>query len=61
MEDDQIRIVLKVPLINPKEKYGVFKVHNIPVPFYNTSKLGKVKLLLFKYELEAEVFLISKN
>ena len=61
MEDDQIRIVLKVPLINTKEKYDVFKVHNIPVPFYNTSKLGKVKHLLFKYELEAEVLMISKN
>ena len=60
MEDDQIRIAVKVPLINTKEKYDVFKVHNITVLFYNTSKLGKVKPLLFKYHLEAELLMISK-
>ena len=29
MENDQIRIVLKIPLINTKEKYDIFKVNNI--------------------------------
>ena len=33
MENDQIRIVLIIPLINTKEKYDIFKVHSIPVPF----------------------------
>ena len=61
MENDQIRIVLKIPLINTKEKYDIFKVHNIPVPFYNTSILDEVKHCLVKYELEAGLLLFSKN
>lgn len=61
MENDQIRIVLKIPLINTKEKYDIFKVHNIPVPFYNTSKLDAVKHCLVKYELEAKLLMVSRN
>ena len=61
MENDQIRIVLKIPLINTKEKYDIFKVHNIPVPSYNTSILDEVKHCLVKYELEAVLLMFSKN
>lgn len=61
MENDQIRIVLKIPLINTKEKYEIFKVHNIPVPFNNTSKHDEKKHFLIKYELEARVLMVSKN
>ena len=60
MENDQIRIVLKIPLINTKEKYEIFKVHNIPVPFNNTSKHDEKKHFLIKYELEARVLMVSK-
>lgn len=61
IENDQIRIVLKIPLINTKEKYDIFKVHNIPVPFYNASNLGEVKHCLVKYEIEGGLLMISKN
>ena len=38
MEDNEIRIVLKIPLINTKEQYEVYKVHNLPLQFYTISK-----------------------
>ena len=61
LENDQIRVVLKIPLINTKERYDIFKLHNIPVPFYNTPKLDKVKHCLVKYELGAGLLMFSKN
>ena len=61
IENDQIRIVLKSPLINTKEKYDIFQVHNIPVPFHNTSNLDEVKQCLVKYELEGGLLMFSKN
>ena len=61
IENDQIRIVLKIPLISTKEKYDIFKVHDIPVPFYNTSNVDEVKHCLAKYELEAGLLMFSKN
>ena len=61
MKNDQIRIVLKIPFINTKAKYDIFKAHNIPVPFYNISENGKARHLLVKYELEADVLMVSKN
>lgn len=61
IENDQIRIVLKIPLINTKAKYEIFKAHNVPVPFYNMSENGLTRHLLAKYELEAGVLMVSKN
>ena len=31
VEDNEIKIVLKIPLINTKEQYEVYKVHNLPL------------------------------
>lgn len=61
IENDQIRIVLKIPLINTKSKYDIFKVYNIPVPFHNMTGHIKTSHYLVKYELEAEVLMVSKN
>ena len=38
MEDKEIRIVFKIPLINTKEQYEVYKVHNLPLPLYSIYK-----------------------
>ena len=56
LEHDQIRIVLKIPLIDTREKYEVYRVHNIPFPFHNTSVQH-----LAKYELETELLMVSKS
>ena len=56
LEHDQIRIVLSIPLINTGDKYEVFKVHNIPFPFHNTSVQN-----LAKYDLETEFLMVSES
>lgn len=61
LENDQIHIVLKIPLINTKEKYDIFKVYNIPFPFYNSTVSEKPTQYLVKYELEAEILMVSRN
>ena len=61
MEDNEIRIVLKIPLINTKEQYEVYKVHNIPLPLYSISKNETSHPYLVKYELETEEVLVSKD
>ena len=32
LEDNEIRIVLKIPLINTKEEYEVYRIYNLPLP-----------------------------
>lgn len=56
LENNQIRIVVKIPLIDTREKYEVFKVHNIPFSFHHSSKQ-----YLAKYELESDRLMVSKN
>ena len=61
MEDNEIRIVLKILLINTKEQYEVNKVHNLPLPLYSISKNETSHPYLVKYELETETLLVSKD
>ena len=35
LEDNVIRITLKIPLMNTKQKYEVYKVHNLPMPLHH--------------------------
>ena len=61
MEDNEIRIVLKIPLINTKAQYKVYKVHNLPLPLYGISKNETSHPYLVKYELETEALMLSKD
>ena len=35
LEDNEIRIILKITLMNTKQKYEVYKVHNLPMPLHH--------------------------
>ena len=59
LQSKAIRIVLKIPLINTKESYEVFKVHNLPLP--SDSINSNQTDVLLKYELEAEMLIVSKD
>ena len=61
MEDNEIRIVLNIPLINTKEQYEVYKVHNLPLPLYSISKNETTHPYSGKYELETEVLMVSED
>ena len=34
LEDNEIRIVLKIPLINTRQEYEVYKIHNLSLPMH---------------------------
>ena len=59
LEDNEIRIVLKIPLMNTKQKYEVYKVHNLPMPLHHVS--AESNNYLVKYNLETEMLMASED
>ena len=59
LEDNEIRIVLKVPLINTREEYEIYRIHNLPLPMQHEST--KQDDILLKYNLESEMLMVSKD
>ena len=53
LDDNEIRIVLKVPLINTREEYEIYRIHNLPLPMQREST--KQDDILLKYNLESEM------
>lgn len=60
LQDNEIRIILKIPLINTKEEYDVYKIHNMPLPMPHIPNSTLTKILV-KYELETEMLMVSKD
>lgn len=56
LEDNEIRIVLKIQLINTKEEYEVYRIYNLPLPMAN-----KQTNIMLKYTLEADMLMVSKD
>ena len=50
LEDNEIRIVLKIPLINTKEEYEVYRIYNLPLPMAT-----KQTNIMSKYTLETDM------
>ena len=61
LEDNEIRIVLKIPLMNKKKKYiyEVYKVHNLPMPLHHVS--ADSNNFLIEYNLETEMLMASED
>ena len=59
LQSKVIRIVVKIPLINTKEAYEVYKIFNLPLPS-NGINSNQTDVLL-QYELEAEMLIVSKD
>ena len=56
LEDNEIRIVLKIPLINTKEEYEVYRIYNLPLPM-DTKQTN----IMLKYTLETDMLMVSKD
>ena len=56
LEDNEIRIVLKIPLINTKEEYEVYRIYNLPLPMAT-----KQTNIMLKYTLETNMLMVSKD
>ena len=59
LEDNEIRIILKIPLINTREEYEVYKIHNLPLPVQ--CVVPNQTDMLLKYSLETENLMVSKD
>ena len=57
LQNDEIRIVLKIPLISTKEEYEVNQIHNLPIPLLSSNQTD----ILVKYAVETEMLMISKD
>ena len=56
LEDYEIRIVLKIPLINTKEEYEIHRIYNLPLPMAT-----KQTNIMLKYALETDMLMVSKD
>ena len=56
LEDNEIRIVLKIPLINTKEEYEVYRIYNLPLPMAT-----KQTNIMLKYTLETDMLMVSTD
>lgn len=61
LEDNEIRVVLQIPLINTKEEYKLYKVHNLPLSMYHMSTNTSQTDILLKYCLETDMLLVSED
>ena len=59
LQSEELRIVLKMPLINTKKAYKVYKEYNFQLPS-NSINWNQADVLL-KHELEAEMLIASKD
>ena len=59
LENNEIRIILKIPLINTRQEYDVYKIHNLPLPVHHV--VPNQTDILVKYSLETELLMVSKN
>ena len=56
LKNNEIRVILKIPLMNTKQRYKVYKIYNLPLPL--STKHDKI---LLKYDLETEMLMVSKD
>ena len=59
LENNEIRIILKKPLINTRQEYDVYKIHNLPLPVHHV--VPNQTDILVKYSLETELLMVSKD
>lgn len=55
LRDSEIRIILKIPLLNTREEYEVFRVYNLPLSHIDHPGI------MFKYRLETLFLMITKD
>ncbi|KAK7506018.1 hypothetical protein BaRGS_00002740 [Batillaria attramentaria] len=59
LENDKILVVVPVPLLDSREEFEVFQVHNLPLPSIGTSNLGLP--MTATYEIESKAVAINKQ
>ena len=57
LQNNVIRIVLKIPLISTREEYKIYRIYNLPIPLLSGNQTD----ILVKYTIETEMLMISKD
>ena len=57
LQDNEISIMMKIPLINTKQQYRIYKIYNLPMPVYTTNQ----GVFTVQYQLESNNLMISED
>lgn len=62
LDRHKILIILSVPLLDQRERYDIYKIHNLSLPRQNMFISGGKKIdLIAKYDLSAHAFMINED
>lgn len=62
LDKDKILIILTLPLLNNKDKFEIYKIHNLPLSIRNaTVKAGKKINLIAKFDIESDALMINSD
>ena len=62
LDGNKILIVLTLPLLDRKESFEIYKIHNLPVSMHNQSISDNRNLnMVAKYNLESEALMINSD
>ena len=62
LDGHKILIILSVPLLDQRERYDIYKIHNLPLPRQNMLTSGGEKIdLIAKYDLSTHALMINED
>ena len=58
----KILIVLSIPLVDRRESFDVYKIHNLPLSIHNSTPAENTNVnMVAKYNLETEAFMVNTD
>lgn len=62
LDGNKILIILTLPLLDNKDKYEIYKIHNLPISLRNATIEGRKTInMIAKYELESRALMINSD
>ncbi|XP_052082136.1 uncharacterized protein LOC127719850 isoform X1 [Mytilus californianus] len=61
LDENKIIIIITLPLLDIRDTYEIYKIHNLPVPTTITDKQSDSSNMVAQYELEAEVIAANQE
>ncbi|CAC5412396.1 unnamed protein product [Mytilus coruscus] len=61
LDENRIIIIITLPLLDIRDSYAIYKIHNLPVPTKVTDKNSDSSDMVTQYELEAAVIAANQE
>ncbi|CAC5360921.1 unnamed protein product [Mytilus coruscus] len=61
LDENRIIIIITLPLLDIRDSYDIYKIHNLPVPTKVTDKKSDSSNMVAQYELEAAVIAANQE